>query len=81
MQFILYGTDFCQLCDEALELVEQTLEGKDYELDIVDISHSDELMEQYAYSIPVLKCLDSERELNWPFTGFELLALTQATKN
>jgi|TARA_B110000495_G_C22791854_1_gene462859 hypothetical protein len=80
MRFILYGTDYCQLCDEALELVEQSLEGKDYKLDIVDISHSDELMGKYAYSIPVLKCLESDRELNWPFTGFELLAFTQSSK-
>lgn len=81
MQFILYGTDFCQLCDEALELVEQALEGKDYDLDVVDISHSDELMEQYAYSIPVLKYLDCECELNWPFTSIEVLALTQSANN
>lgn len=81
MQLILYGTDFCQLCDEALAFVEQALEDKDYNLDIVDISHSDQLMKQYAYSIPVLKCLESERELNWPFTDIELLVLTQSAKS
>ena len=81
MQFILYGTDCCQLCDEALELVEQALEGKDYNIDIIDVSHSNKLMAQYAYSIPVLKCLESKSELNWPFTGFEILSLTQSTKN
>ena len=81
MQFILYATDFCQLCDEALALVEQALEAQEYDLEVIDISHSDELMEQYAYSIPVLKCLDCERELNWPFTGLEVFALTQPAKN
>jgi len=78
MQFILYGTDFCQLCDEALELVERTLEGKDYQLTIVDISEADELMTKYAYSIPVLKRLDYEgTELNWPFIESDILRLTE----
>lgn len=79
MQFILYGTEHCQLCDEALEIVEQSLEDRDYHLEIVDISACDQLMEQYAYSIPVLKYLDNERELNWPFTDSEVIALTQTT--
>lgn len=65
MKLILYGTDCCQLCDEALEIVEAALAGRRYQLDIVDISKSDELLEKYAYSIPVLQ-LDSEA-LNWPF--------------
>ena len=76
MQFVLYGTDCCQLCDEALELVERALEGKDYQLEMTDISQSDELMNKYAYSIPVLKCLNSERALNWPFAEEEILAFT-----
>jgi len=65
MKLVLYGTDCCQLCDEALTVVEEALTGRQYELDIVDISTLDELMEKYAYSIPVLQ-LDNQ-ELNWPF--------------
>lgn len=76
MQLILYGTDFCQLCDEALALVEEVLEGQAYELDVVDISKSDELMAQYAYSIPVLKRLGAAPvELNWPFSAEQILQL------
>jgi len=78
MDFILYGTDFCQLCDEALELVERTFENRDYQLTIIDISESDELMAKYAYNIPVLKRLDCDRaELNWPFVEVDILALAE----
>ncbi len=78
MDFILYGTDFCQLCDEALELVERTLEGRDYQLAVVDISTTDELMSKYAVSIPVLKRLDCDRpDLNWPFIESDILALAE----
>lgn len=77
MNLILYSTDYCQLCDEALALVEQTLEGRGYQLRVVDISESDELMVKYASTIPVLKrldCEDSEKnELNWPFTAAQIL--------
>ena len=70
--------NYCQLCDEALALIEQTLEGRAYQLQIVDISDSDELMNKYAYTIPVLKRLDCQHnennELNWPFTAAQILS-------
>lgn len=76
MELILYGTDFCQLCDEALALIEEALEGQLYEMDVVDISKSDELMARYAYSIPVLKRLGAvPMELNWPFTTEQIRQL------
>ena len=71
MKLVLYGTDFCQLCDEALEVVEQALEGRQYQLEIVDISTSDELMAKYAYRIPVLKLENAE--LGWPFSSGDVL--------
>jgi len=71
MKLILYGTDFCQLCDEALEVVEQALEGRRYQLEIVDISTSDELMAKYAYTIPVLGFENTE--LGWPFSSNDVL--------
>jgi len=70
MKLILYGTDFCQLCDEALEVVEQALDGRQYQLEIVDISTSDELMARYAYRIPVLKLEGAE--IGWPFSSADV---------
>ncbi len=72
MTLILYGTDFCQLCDEALDVVEQALDGKQYQLEIVDISTSDELMVKYAYTIPVLRL--GNAELGWPFSCDDILS-------
>jgi len=76
MKLILYGTDFCQLCDEALEVVEQVLGDREYQLEIVDISTTDELMAKYAYTIPVLK-LESA-ELDWPFTANDVISFVTA---
>lgn len=76
MELVLYSTDFCQLCDEALALVEKALEGYSYQLDIVDISEYDDLMAQYAYSIPVLKRRGTTSlELKWPFSEEEIWQL------
>jgi hypothetical protein len=78
MNFILYGTEFCQLCDEALVLVEQALECSDYQLDIVDISSSDELIEKYAYRIPVLARISDEiAVLDWPFAERDVQILAK----
>ena len=80
MDLILYATDYCQLCDQALTLVEQALQGRAYQLQIIDISESDELMAQYAYSIPVLRRLDGAvGELSWPFTSADVLQLAAST--
>jgi len=76
MKLILYGTDFCQLCDEALEVVEQALEGRSYQLEVVDISTSDELMAKYAYTIPVLRLENAE--LGWPFSSCDILSFVTA---
>lgn len=76
MTLILYGTDFCQLCDEALDVVEQALDGKQYQLEIVDISTSDELMAKYAYTIPVLRLANAE--LGWPFSCDDILSFVAA---
>lgn len=73
MNLILYGTDHCQLCDEALAIVESALETVNYQLDITDISQSDDLMEKYAFRIPVLK--GQGGELDWPFNEQEVREL------
>jgi len=76
MKLVLYGTDFCQLCDEALEVVEQALEGRLYQLEVVDISSSDELMAKYAYTIPVLTL--ENKELSWPFSCDDIRSFVTA---
>jgi len=73
MQLVLYTTEYCQLCEEAQSLIYNECEGFDYELKLIDISDSDELMARYAIRIPVLAMVDSSAELDWPFDAGNLL--------
>jgi len=66
--FILYGTDGCHLCEEAVLLL-QVANIEFTEQDIVD---DEQAMQQYAVRIPVLLHQASGTELGWPF-GIEQL--------
>ncbi|WP_299788855.1 glutaredoxin family protein [uncultured Shewanella sp.] len=62
-QYILFHTDVCHLCELAAQLLDQL--PLEYERqDICDEPH---LAELYGTRIPVLKCKDTDKELNWPF--------------
>ncbi len=60
---VLYGTEFCHLCDEAKAILRET----EIEAEHIDIAEDDELLEKYGIRIPVLKRLDNGAELGWPF--------------
>lgn len=66
--FILYGTDGCHLCEEAVELVLHTAISFE-ERDIVDDSLA---MQLYSLRIPVLRHVLSGAELGWPFDDLQL---------
>ncbi len=75
MRLILYGTNPCQLCGEAEDLIYRALEGQEYDLIKVDIRKSDELMKKYALSIPVLSIeSNNQARLKWPFSEVDVLA-------
>jgi len=61
--YILYGTEFCHLCDEAKAI----LRVIGIEARYIDIAEDDELLEKYGIRIPVLKRVDRGAELGWPF--------------
>ena len=65
-QFVLYGTLGCHLCDEAEALLTPLLFAE-CSIECVDISESDELIEQYGVLIPVLRRVHDNAELRWPF--------------
>ena len=60
---VLYGTEFCHLCDEAKAILRETR----IEAEHIDIAEDDELLEKYGIRIPVLKRMDNGAELGWPF--------------
>lgn len=66
-QLILYSTAHCSLCEKALDLLLSLPNLAGTQLNVVDIANDDELMQQYAERIPVLRLGD--RELNAPFDG------------
>jgi hypothetical protein len=73
-QFELMGTSGCHLCDDAEALLVQCVNFDTSDIVVVDIAESDVLLARYATRIPVLYCIDSRQELNWPF---DRKALTQ----
>lgn len=63
MQIELYGTACCHLCDEA----EAVLLRAGVAASHIDIADDDGLLEKYGMRIPVLRRMDCDAELGWPF--------------
>ena len=66
-QFILYGTSACHLCEDAETLIQAIQIKHDFILNKVDIVEDNTLMQKYALTIPVIRCIHTGHELNWPF--------------
>jgi glutaredoxin len=64
VQWVLYATDGCHLCEEAQHLIHRTLGITVTE---VDIAGNEQLMERYGTRIPVLRRVDKDVEIGWPF--------------
>ncbi len=63
----LYTTLGCHLCEQAESLLLPHLTALNYQLQAVEISDSDQLMDAYGIRIPVIRREDSGAELGWPF--------------
>lgn len=61
----LYSTSHCHLCELALDML--TALNTDA-VKLVEITDEDQLVQEYGLRIPVLKRLDNNAELDWPFT-------------
>ena len=72
-QLILYYTEFCHLCDEAETLLHVAGYAECYTK--IEIENEPELLRLYEIHIPVVKRVDNERELFWPFSQAELFEL------
>ena len=83
---ILYGTLGCHLCDVAEALLAPLLPslseacGSDCEIECIDIADDDALLARYGETIPVLRRLNDDAELRWPFdaVGAEAFLLDRA---
>ncbi len=63
----LYTTLGCHLCEQALAIVHPLVLEKGITLQLVEISESESLVEQYGIRIPVIHLEGQEEELGWPF--------------
>jgi hypothetical protein len=52
-------------------------EQTDIEYQVVEIAESDALLELYGVRIPVIKRLDTQAEIGWPFTAEDLAQFLQ----
>jgi len=69
-----YTTDGCHLCEEAKVLLQQLLaqQPERFQIEVVDIIESNDLVEQYGTRIPVVVREGDQQDLGWPFDYFEL---------
>ena len=77
-QLILYYTEYCHLCDEAERLMHTA--GLSDSFEKIEIDDDPELLERYEIYIPVLKRVDNQQELFWPFDQLQLAAFLEANK-
>ena len=59
----LYGTKLCHLCEQVQEILRQA----GIAAINIDIMEDELLFERYSLRIPVLKRVDNDAELDWPF--------------
>jgi hypothetical protein len=74
---VLFGTDHCTLCEEALELLFSMPELAGRSVRVVDVAGDDRLMEAYGATLPVLQllCKGREETVHWPFDRAAVIAL------
>jgi len=66
----LYTTSHCHLCEQAEALLLNFQNQINYLK--IEISDNNLLMDAYGMKIPVLKRLDNDIELAWPFTNNDI---------
>jgi len=66
-EYILYSTSACHLCELAEAMIKLVKKNNDINYILLDIAENDYLFEAFGLIIPVLKCLETKEQLNWPF--------------
>lgn len=77
-RLIFYTTVGCHLCEHAALVLQEFTEqpgAPQFDLDEVDISTDEQLVELYGIRIPVVKNPTNEKEVGWPFGVEELATL------
>jgi len=72
MNLAFYTGKQCHLCDLAQQLLEQDQHYSELQIEKFDVSQDHNLYHLYGARIPVIKRIDTEAELGWPFTAQSL---------
>ena len=81
MDYILYGTSACHLCEIAEAIIESAQGTQDFKLLKTDIAENDALVSQYGTKIPVLYCKKTKQSLEWPFDQAQLIHFLNRSKH
>lgn len=73
--FILYSTSHCHLCEQAEALLVACSNKQVFTWHVAEIADDSVLLNRYELTIPVLKRLDNDTEISWPFTEQDILSL------
>lgn len=74
-QLILFTTSHCHLCERAEAILTDLKVKHAISWHAIEISNDDHLTDIYGIRIPVIKCINNQTELNWPFSADDILKL------
>lgn len=72
---ILFTTSHCHLCEQAETILADLKDKHAISWQAVEISNEDHLTDLYGVRIPVIKCINTQAEINWPFSANDILKL------
>ncbi len=79
INLILYSTSHCHLCEQAEALLLKLALEHDFICQSVEITDNANLYELYEIKIPVLKRVDTDVEICWPFNEDDIKLLLGET--
>jgi hypothetical protein len=77
VNLILYSTSHCHLCELAESILKDISVLNDIVWTTLEISEDSTLLLSYEIKIPVIKRVDNEIEIAWPFTAQEIQSLVE----
>jgi hypothetical protein len=77
VKLILYSTSHCHLCELAESILKDISVLNDIVWTTIEITEDSMLLLRYEIKIPVIKRVDNEIEISWPFTAQEIQSLVE----
>jgi len=66
-RFKFFTTKGCHLCEQAINLLDELHDRYTFEMEVVDISNEENLVQKYGLIIPVVLNVENNELLCWPF--------------